>query len=83
MIIPLLVAGFETNILWSFIMYIVYPQVTLYCLAAASLSLGGETMPWVLWTGTAILGVSLAPIFPTLLTWTNEHFEVSELVIRK
>lgn len=51
--------------------------MVLCVVAAAALSVGGETLTWVLWAGTAILGVSLAPVFPTLLSWTNEHVEVS------
>jgi len=49
----------------------------MYCVAATALAAGGVTQPCVLWAGTAILGMSLAPLFPTLLSWTNEHVEVS------
>lgn len=48
---------------------------------ALVLAIGVHFYDWSLWLGTFILGLGMSSVFPTAITWANDHFLVTGKII--
>ena len=61
--------------------YLLPVELLVNIISTVILAVWGYTVPAILWTFSAVLGLFLSPIFPTGLAWLNLYVEMSGMAV--